>query len=259
MNILRIVIALWALIIAGYPPAGSASGSAQPELVFLNGSEFIDPALIAEFEKRYRCKVREVYFEDDDQRDELMLATNRVGYDLAIINETQVAFYRARGWPLPASVAQIPNLKHIDRDWQAKYTEADGYAVPYAWGTVGIAYRRDQVQTPPQHNDNIEFVVPAEGAIVWADYRAVLAGTRHPELAYAFIDFLNEPKNAARLAAFINCGTPNETALALMTPAYRNNRLIMPDTATLARSELLTALARRVMSFRNTQFARLLH
>jgi spermidine/putrescine transport system substrate-binding protein len=253
---------------------------------------------------------------------------------------------------LPASATQIPNLKHIDRDWRARYAEADGYAVPYAWGTVGVAYRRDQVQTPPQrwldvlkpapelhgrlamygsqreilgvalksqgysvnsaerpqieraiellleqkphvasygtpilteqselvtgqvsvatmysgdaltlkeYNDNIEFVVPAEGAIVWADYLAVLAGTRHPELAYAFIDFLNEPRNAARLAAFINCSTPNRAALALLPPAYRNNRLIMPDPATLARSELLTSLAPRVMSFRNTQFARLLH
>ena len=57
--------------------------------------------------------------------------------------------YRKRNWLAPLDLEQIPNLKHIDKHWLTAFPAAQGYAAPYFWGTMGIAYRSDLVTTPP--------------------------------------------------------------------------------------------------------------
>ncbi|NIM21305.1 MAG: hypothetical protein GTN64_02620, partial [Candidatus Latescibacteria bacterium] len=43
------------------------------ELVFLTWSEYIDPEVVSEFEKRFNAKVKFAYFEEDDQRTEILV------------------------------------------------------------------------------------------------------------------------------------------------------------------------------------------
>ena len=45
------------------------------ELVFLNWSEYIDPSLIKEFENKYNAKVREVYYESDELKDQMIMSS----------------------------------------------------------------------------------------------------------------------------------------------------------------------------------------
>ena len=44
---------------------------------------------------------------------------------------------------LPA--AAVPNRRYLDPRWATAYPESRDLAVPYLWGTMGIAYRRDLV------------------------------------------------------------------------------------------------------------------
>jgi spermidine/putrescine transport system substrate-binding protein len=112
--------------------ASDASLPAAPRtLVLLNWSEYIDPELVQEFEQRFNAKVSEVYFESDDLRDDMMLETGSVGYDLVIVNGVNVDSYRKRGWIAPLDAAAIPNLRHVDKHWSNAFEGADGYAVPY--------------------------------------------------------------------------------------------------------------------------------
>lgn len=53
-------------------PVHAAEGLRQ-ELVILNWADYIDPDLIAAFEKERDVKVRVVNYEDDDNRDQLLL------------------------------------------------------------------------------------------------------------------------------------------------------------------------------------------
>lgn len=349
MHIIKLLVGALALALAS--AVAWAGGGGTPELTVLNWADYIDPDLIATFEKTHKVKVRVVNFEDDDNRDQLLLATNGVGYDIVVVNETHVSLYRAHGWLGKIVATDVPNLRHVDPAWFDKAADARGYAVPYFWGTLGIAYRRDLVKTPPKtwldlmkpapelhghvammssqreiigmalkalghsvnstkaeeidaamalliaqkpsvrayqqsllnekselvtgdvamrmmfngdallvkrFNDNIEYVVPAEGAALWVDFLTVPSGAPNRKLALAFIDFLNEPANAAKNAAFLNFATPNLAAEKLMPEGYRANRSIYPDAAVLARSELFSVLPPRALSRRNSQFARLL-
>ncbi|MBK6657664.1 MAG: spermidine/putrescine ABC transporter substrate-binding protein [Proteobacteria bacterium] len=352
MNLRTLLSALIVLFLLPLWPAfGHASDASKPELVILNWADYIDPDLISAFEKKHGAKVRVINFEDDDNRDQLLLATNGAGYDIVVINETHIPLYFSHGWLAKITPDEVPSLKHVEPSWLEKVEHAQGNAVPYFWGTLGIAYRRDLVKKKPEHwsdlflpapdlrghiamlssqreilgmalkaaghsvnstdhgeideaikilvaqkpfvrayqqsllnekselvtgevsmrmmfngdalllhkfNSNIDYVVPSEGAALWVDYMTVMANAPNRKLAYAFLDFINEPDNASRNAAFVNFATPNAAAAKLMPPEFLNNTSIYPSAKTLANSELFVPLPPRALSYRNTQFSRLL-
>jgi spermidine/putrescine transport system substrate-binding protein len=331
-------------------PASVFGQSPQRELVLLNWSEYLDPALVEKFEQTHNVKLREVYFESDDLRDEVLLETDGAGFDLAVVNGIMIDTYRKRGWLAAATSEQIPNLKHIDDHWLKTFNGARGYAVPYFWGTLGIAYRADLVERPPEswmdlfkpaeqlrgklamvesqrdalgmalkalgysansidsrqigeatelllaqrpyvksysylvldensalvkgdvamammfsgdalmlqeYHDAIQYHVPREGGNIWADYLVVMEGSRNKDIAYAFIDFLNEPEHAVQLAEFVYYATPNKAAEKLLPEEFLEDPVIYPSKEVLARSEAYTPLPARAIKKRNTNFARL--
>lgn len=332
--------------------SSSAFGQLPPrELVFLNWSEYLDPELVEKFEQQHNVKLREVYFESDDLRDEILLETDGRGYDLAIVNGVMVDTYRKRGWLAAATVKEIPNLKQVDDYWVKAFNGAQGYAVPYFWGTLGIAYRADLVEPPPEswmelfkpgeqlrgkiamidsqrealgmalkalgysansadsrqirdamelllaqrpyvntytylvlnensalvkgevamamlfsgdalmlqeYHDEIQYVVPREGGNIWADYLVVMQGSKNKDIAYAFIDFLNEPEHAAKLAEFVYYATPNKAAEKLLPGEFLEHPVIYPSEEVLSRSEAYKPLPPRAMKKRNTNFVRLM-
>lgn len=118
------------------------------ELVILNWSDYLEESLVGAFEMQCHCKVRQVYYENDDHRDELMLAAEGAGYDVIIVNGLMLDTYRKRGWLDAIPGKNVDNLSSIDPRWAKAFEAAPGYAVPYFWGTMGIAYRKDLVAEP---------------------------------------------------------------------------------------------------------------
>ncbi len=53
-----------------------------------------------------------------------------------------------------------------------------------------------------QYHDDIAFVLPKEGSNIGVDYISVLSASTNKAAAKQFINFLNEPEIAARLAQF---------------------------------------------------------
>ena len=118
------------------------------ELTFLNWPSYIDPLILDEFKQRTGITVKQVYFESDAARDEILLETEAKGFDIALLDGTSIRILAKRGWLEPLDEQDIPNLKHIDPHWRNAYEEAKAYAAPYFWGTIGIAYRKDLVPAP---------------------------------------------------------------------------------------------------------------
>jgi spermidine/putrescine transport system substrate-binding protein len=119
-----------------------------PELVILNWSEYMDPATITAFEAKHKVKVKEIYFESDDARDQILLQTEGKGFDLILTNGATINTYRKNGWLQPLPVSKIPNLKYIEKRWVSAFEGSKEYGVAYLWGTLGIAYRKDLVSKP---------------------------------------------------------------------------------------------------------------
>lgn len=86
----------------------------------------------------------------------------------------------------------------------------------------------------------------------------MLKGSTQQELAWAFIDFLNEPENAARLARYVNYATPNRAAEKLLSREFLQNPVIYPPPQILDKSEFYEQLPARASKRRNELFSRLM-
>ncbi len=77
-----------------------------------------------------------------------------------------------------------------------------------AWSTEVYSIHRER--------DDIRFAVAQEGTILYVDYACVLAGAKHPDVAFAFLNHLLEPQVAAEITNTIMLPVPNEPARRLL-------------------------------------------
>ena len=75
---------------------------------------------------------------------------------------------------------------------------------------------------------NVGFSIPVEGAPQWFDMLAIPADAKHPENAYAFINYLLEPQVAANNTNYIQYANPVTTATPLVDEAIRTDPTIYP-------------------------------
>ena len=118
---------------------------AEQTLVFLTWADYIDPEVLAEFERGQDIKVHLQFYESDDNRDELLAERDGRGYDLVIVNGAMLHTYADRGWIARVDYNLVPNTRQIEDRWRTAFPGADRYGVPYFWGTLGIGYRADLV------------------------------------------------------------------------------------------------------------------
>jgi spermidine/putrescine transport system substrate-binding protein len=59
-------------------------------------------------------------------------------------------------------------------------------------------------------NPEIDFVMPADGCVIWSDDMIIPVGAPNPGAAYAFMNYVYDPKNAAQIAAYVYYTTPVE-------------------------------------------------
>ena len=84
-----------------------------------------------------------------------------------------------------------------------------------------------------REDHDLGFVVPREGSMRSADCMCIPAGSRHPDLANAFINYLLDARAGAEIASTVHYTTPNAAAAALMSADYRNNPAIFPPQSIL--------------------------
>ncbi|MCO6411670.1 MAG: spermidine/putrescine ABC transporter substrate-binding protein, partial [Thiogranum sp.] len=106
---------------------------------------------------------------------------------------------------------------------------------------------------------HIRYVVPEEGTNIWIDYWQLAADSDNRKLAFEFLNFINEPENAARLADYLQYPTPNRAAEKLMSAEYREDPLINPGADVLDRGEFYALLAPREMRKWNALFAEIVN
>jgi len=317
----------------------SAQEAPSRDLVILTWSEYMDPELVKQFEQENNAHIRFVYFESDELRNDMLINTNGVGYDIICSNGRSVKSYVQQGWLEPVNDTQVPNRKYIKPRWLEAFPETKEYALPFFWGTVGIAYRQDLVKQPvtswkqllnpakelkgkiilvkdardlmmvalkshhqsvnttdiklleqsKQHlleqkpfvkdysyislteesalvkgtavvalaysgdaialaeqDENIVYSVPEEGTTLWVDYLVVSKHSKRKPLAMKFLNFINEPRHAAKMAEYVYYASPNIGASKYLPKDFLEDPVIYPDEALMQRSEFYLELPPRV-------------
>jgi spermidine/putrescine transport system substrate-binding protein len=110
-------------------------------------------------------------------------------------------------------VALSPNVKAIVGDEMRMYLEQGDAALGVTWS--------GEAAQMMQNNHHLRYFVPAEGSNLWFDNLVIPKNARHVQAAYAFINFMLQPDNAARNAAYIGYATPNWRAKQLLSKRHQ--------------------------------------
>ena len=88
-------------------------------------------------------------------------------------------------------------------------------------------------------NAKVVFVLPDEGGTMWIDGLALAKGAPNPANAYKFIDFILQPKVAARMTEISSYATSLDGARELLPPAIANSSAIYPPDERLANADFI--------------------
>jgi spermidine/putrescine transport system substrate-binding protein len=88
-----------------------------------------------------------------------------------------------------------------------------------------------------EEDEDLAYVVPKEGTLLWQDCLAIPTGAPHPDNAHAFINYILDAEAGAAIADYIQYATPNAAAKELMDEAYTENPAIFPTDEIIGKSE----------------------
>jgi spermidine/putrescine transport system substrate-binding protein len=309
------------LAACGRARSGGSDGRIEDRLNLYLWSDYLADDTIPGFEREFEVEVTVDTYESNEEMAAKLLA-GATGYDLVLPSTYLFPLLFANDFLSPLDRARLTNWPNVASLFQnPEWDPGSTHSVPWGWGTTGIAYRRDLVDTPPDswgvfldrryagkmtmlddHRDvigsflryrgrslnsvieselaqakadaiaakpnlkaylsapvksqliagdvwiaqlwsgdaaqakaeqpAIEFVVPKEGSMIFADGLVLLRSAPHPRAAHAFLNYVLRPEVAAAIADKTGYGTPNQAALPLT-----RSRIPYPTSDELARLE----------------------
>jgi len=310
-------------------PRGSL-GAEEKQVNFYNWDTYIGEDTLENFEEATGIEAKMDLFADNDELFAKFKEGNP-GYDVIVPTNDYVERMIAAGMLAEIDYEKIPNISNIAPAFrEAEFDPGRKHSVAYMWGTIGLGYRKSNVDATPnswkwlyaedkysgriallgdgqnvlthalklmghslnatdpalikqaeemliaqkQHikvfaddngqdllasgevdlaqewngdllqvmaeDDDVSFVVPDEGGLLWQDCLCIPKGAPHPDNAHALINYILDADAGAEIADFIQYATPNQAARAKMSDEYNNNPAIFPSDETLAKCEVAT-------------------
>ncbi|HEK9106383.1 TPA: ABC transporter substrate-binding protein [Streptococcus equi subsp. zooepidemicus] len=139
--------------------------------------------------------------------------------------------------------ALTPNVKAIVAD------EMKGYMIQ-GDAAIGVTFSGEASEML-DNNDHLHYVVPSEGSNLWFDNLVLPKTMKHEKEAYAFINFIMKPENAAQNAEYIGYATPNTKAKALLPDDIKNDPAFYPTDETVKKLEVYDNLGSKWLGIYN--------
>lgn len=138
-------------------------------LVIYNWAEYLSKKTITKFEAQTGHVVREVFYDNEGERDRVILSNDKLGYDLVIFDEHSLDIFSESD--LLQDISQL-NISGKQNQGHHFRNECGAAGIPYGWGTTGIAYRSSIIQqdinswhglfTPPEEAKG-GIIMPLDG------------------------------------------------------------------------------------------------
>lgn len=154
-------------------------------------------------------KYKKQIFVLDAQRDAIGMALKKLGYSLNTTDEKELE--EAKN----ALIEQKPLVLKYGADEVKDLMTSGEVAIAMIWSGEGL--------TLADENENLEYVIPKEGANYWLDSWAIPLNANDKETAEEFINFVSSKDNAYKIAEEIGYTTPNKLAMEEQPEEVRNN------------------------------------
>ena len=125
-------------------PAAVAAAPGEPcKLNLFIWSEYIDPEIVASFEKEFACKVTIDLYEDNESMMSKLQGGGTALYDIVVPGQYLIPVMAKLGLLAELRHENIPNLANLDEKFvNPVYDPGNKYSAAYQWGTVGIYLRK---------------------------------------------------------------------------------------------------------------------
>ncbi|MGK9169677.1 polyamine ABC transporter substrate-binding protein [Inquilinus limosus] len=126
-----------------------------------------------------------------------------------------------------------PQLKYMHSSQYINDLAGGNICVAIGWsGDVNIAKARAE---EAKNNVNIDYIIPKEGTLIWFDMMAMPKDAPHPEEAYAFINYILDPKVMAGIDDYVGYANAVKGSRELMDPEIANNPNVFPPEDVMKR------------------------
>jgi spermidine/putrescine transport system substrate-binding protein len=305
---------------------------------FYNWDTYIGENTLSEFTAATGIEVQYDLFADNEELF-AKFRNGNPGYDLIVPTNDFVERFMEAELLQELDHSRIPNLANVDPGFMdPAHDRGRRFSVPYMWGTIGVGYRKSEVNGVPDswshlytsdeyanriallgepttvmqmafklmgkslndwsdeniaaaeemiiaqkskitsfapdngqdlllagevdlaqewngdilqamdEDDDIGYVVPAEGGLLWEDDLCIPVGAPNPEGAHELINYILDAEAGAAIADYIYYASPNLAARELLSADYNENPAIFPSQETIAKSEVSLFPGQEVLS-----------
>ena len=175
---------------------------------------------------------------------------------LMIMDDVRDTFYvglRVAGYPnnstdeaeIKAAYEQLKTL------WPSiKVINSDSPKTPLIQGNVSLGVIwNGEAYMAQQEMDNLQYIYPEEGAVLWVDSFVIPKGATNVDNAHKFIDFMLRPENAKGAIEELGYAAPNVPGIALLDQSLRNNKTVFPSPADIAKGSFHQDLGDAVLIY----------
>jgi spermidine/putrescine transport system substrate-binding protein len=168
----------------------------------------------------------------EEHREVLGMALKSLGYSINSENRDE----------LEAALARLLALKPkaVFLDDYAAISSADMLGKGDIVVALGWAF--DAIEGA-EVNSAIDYVLPAEGAMIWGDNLVIPSNSKHKQNAELFINFILSPEINAEIVNNNFYATTNAAALPYILPEIQNNPMIFPSEESLVNAEVILPLS----------------
>jgi spermidine/putrescine transport system substrate-binding protein len=118
-------------------------GQSRPTLNVFIWSEYIDPQIVADFERQSGCRVHLDFYEDNEAMMAKLDGGGTALYDIVVPTDYIVPALVHRDLLAPLRHENIPNLTNIEpRFLTLSFDPTNQFTAPYQWGTEGLYVRK---------------------------------------------------------------------------------------------------------------------
>jgi spermidine/putrescine transport system substrate-binding protein len=119
-----------------------------------------------------------------------------------------------------------PHLQSIDSDNYPTTLQKEQAVMGLAWNGTAYVLGSD----PSNKYKDTAWVIPSDGTIYWTDTWVLLAEAPHPNAAYAFLNWIQDPHQQVVESLYAGYASCNDAAKALLPADFVNNpALYVPD------------------------------
>ncbi|KAF1295676.1 spermidine/putrescine ABC transporter substrate-binding protein [Enterococcus sp. JM4C] len=209
-------------------------------LGIIYNDKFVDAENIQHWDDLWRPELKDNLMLIDGAREVMGLALNSLGNSLnskdnAELDEAAVKLTSLTG-----------NVKAIVADEIKMYmiNEESAVAVTFSGEAAEML----------DENEHLHYVIPSEGSNLWFDNIVIPKTAKNIDGAYAFINFMSEPENAAQNAEYIGYSTPNKVAKDLLPKEISEDKQFYPDDQTIEHLEVYEDLGSKYLGIYNDYF-----